>query len=224
MKAMILAAGRGERMRPLTDTTPKPLLRIRGRCLIEYHLEHLVAEGFTEIVINHAYLGEQIEQTLGDGQRYGAKISYSAEGETMLGTGGGIFHALPLLGNDPFLVVNGDVWCHFPFSRLINQPDKLAHLVLVENPAHHPQGDFCLINHQVHLEGTSRLTFSGIGVYHPSLFKDCASGWFPLAPLLIQAMQAGQVSGEYFTGCWIDVGTPERLWQVERLVYPAGCF
>jgi MurNAc alpha-1-phosphate uridylyltransferase len=226
MKAMILAAGRGERMRPLTDTTPKPLLRIRGRCLIEYHLERLVAEGFTDIVINHAYLGEQIEQTLGNGQRYGAKISYSSEGDTMLGTGGGIFHALPLLGDEPFLVVNGDIWCNFPFSCLVPPANTLAHLVLVNNPTHHSEGDFFLSDqsvYQIYQAGSTRLTFSGIGTYHPALFKDCKEGWFPLAPLLIKAIKTAQVSGEHFKGCWIDVGTPERLWQVERLLYPAGC-
>lgn len=220
---MILAAGRGERMRPLTDTTPKPLLRVKGHCLIEYQLARLVAEGFTDIIINHAYLGEQIEQTLGNGRRYGAKITYSAE-DDMLGTGGGIFQALPLLGNKPFLVVNGDIWCDFPFSRLVHHPaHKLAHLVLVNNPTHHPTGDFYLHNQRVYQTGTTRLTFSGIGTYHPALFKDCSTGWFPLAPLLIQAMQKGEVSGEYFKGDWIDVGTPERFKQLTNYL-EIGCY
>lgn len=223
MKAMILAAGRGERMRPLTDTIPKPLLRVRGRCLIEYHLERLVNAGFTEIVINHAYLGQLIENRLGDGSRYGAYIAYSVEGDTLLGTGGGIFRALPLLGDEPFLVVNGDVWCDFPFAHLRNSPTQLAHLVLVDNPPHHPQGDFCLTGDQVQPEGTQRLTFSGIGTYHPALFEGCVDGSAPLAPLLIKAMQKGQVTGEYFKGRWVDVGTPERLWQVERLMSAMEC-
>jgi len=210
---MILAAGRGERMRPLTDVTPKPLLRVGGRCLIEYHIERLVAAGFTEIIINHAHLGQQIEQTLGNGQRYGAHLNYSKEGDHALETGGGIVKALPLLGQQPFLVVNGDIWSDYPFSQL--QPIQgLAHLVLVDNPKHHPHGDFFLLKQKIYAEGSPRLTFSGIGLYHPDLFKACKPIRFPLAPLLIKAIEAGQVTGEYYQGIWMDVGTPERLQQL----------
>ena len=218
MRAMILAAGRGERMRPLTDKTPKPLLKVAGQCLIEYHIKHLVAAGFTEIVINHAYLGEQIERTLGDGQRYGAELHYSAEG-VALETGGGIFKALPLLGNTPFLVINGDVWCDYPFNNLRNiLTTELVHLILVNNPEHNPKGDFCLVNNRVNNESEPRLTYSGIGVYHPDFFKDCQAGRFQLAPLLINAMKTGLVSGEHYNGQWIDIGTPERLEYVENIL------
>ena len=212
---MILAAGRGERMRPLTDTTPKPLLKVGGQCLIEYIIKRLVAAGLTDIVINHAHLGEQIERTLGDGQAYRAHLHYSQESKA-LETGGGIFQALPLLGNAPFLVVNSDVWSDYPFAQLRRPLNGLAHLILVNNPEHHPKGDFSLINHQVYQEGAPRLTFSGIGVYHQDLFKDCTPGRFSLIPLLIKAMQAGQVSGEHYQGQWIDVGTPERLQKLEQ--------
>jgi MurNAc alpha-1-phosphate uridylyltransferase len=215
MRAMILAAGRGERMRPLTDTTPKPLLKVGGKCLIEYHIRHLVAAGLTDIVINHAHLGEQIEQTLGNGQRYGAQLRYSPE-KTALETGGGIFKALPLLGKAPFLVVNSDIWCNYPFAQLRRFATGLAHLILVSNPEHNPKGDFCLVNQRVVQEGASRKTFSGIGVYHPDLFKGCTPGRFSLVPLLIKAMQVGQVSGEIYQGQWIDVGTPERLQQLAQ--------
>lgn len=211
MKAMILAAGRGERMRPLTDTTPKPLLRVGENCLIEYHLQALARGGIREVVINLGHLGEQIADFLGDGGRYGLAIHYAREGERVLDTGGGIHHALPALGPEPFLVVNGDIFCDYPFERLPVQPAGLAHLVLVANPPHHRQGDFVLEGDQVRDEGMPRLTFSGIGVYRPALFADCVKGAFPLAPLLRRAMAAGQVSGEQYGGEWCDVGTPQRL-------------
>ncbi len=211
MKAMILAAGRGERMRPLTDTTPKPLLRVGGHCLIEYHLRALGNAGVREVVVNLGHLGEQIEALLGDGGRYGLAIRYSREGERVLDTGGGIRHALPWLGPEPFLVVNGDIFSDYPFERLPAQPAGLAHLVLVANPPHHPRGDFALVGGKVHSEGGSCLTFSGIGVYRPEFFADCVGGAFPLAPLLRRAMAAGQVSGERYAGVWCDVGTPQRL-------------
>lgn len=214
MKAMILAAGRGERMRPLTDSTPKPLLQAGGRTLIEYHLAALVGAGFTDIVINHAHLGGQIEAALGDGHRYGARISYSDEG-VALETGGGIFKALPLLGDAPFLVVNGDIWTDYPYARLTQPPAGLAHLILVDNPPHHPGGDFALNGDQVREQGENMLTFSGIGVYRPALFDGCEPGRFPLAPLLRRAMAAGEVSGEYYGGAWIDIGTPQRLQELE---------
>lgn len=217
MKAMILAAGRGERMRPLTDGTPKPLLKAGGKRLIEYHLENLAQAGFHDIVINHAHLGEQIEQVLGDGNRYGVHIVYSAE-ERALETGGGIFKALPLLGDAPFLVVNGDVWCDFPYARLAQRDVEQAHLVLVDNPPQHPQGDFVLERGKVHAKEGGRLTFSGIGVYHPGLFAGCEAGAFALAPLLRRAMAAGQVSGEHYRGRWFDIGTPERLHQLDLML------
>ncbi len=211
MRALILAAGRGERMRPLTEHTPKPLLTVGGRALIEYHLDALARAGITDIVINLAHLGAQIEAALGDGARYGVTIRYSHEGERGLETGGGIVHALPLLGDAPFLVLNGDIYCDYPFDRLPQAPAGLAHLVLVDNPPQHPQGDFAFVDGRVQADGVPRLTFSGIGVYRPALFRDCPQGAFPLAPLLRDAMRAGQVNGEHYRGEWQDIGTPERL-------------
>ncbi|MCW8274852.1 nucleotidyltransferase family protein [Pseudomonas sp. PCH199] len=219
MKAMILAAGKGERMRPLTLTTPKPLVRAGGVPLIEYHLRALAAAGFTEIVINHAWLGQQIEDYLGDGSRYGVSIQYSPEGEP-LETGGGIFRALPLLGDEAFVVVNGDIWTDYDFSVLHQPIVGLAHLVLVNNPVHHPAGDFQLIDGEVRdgQPGAATLTYSGIAVLHPQLFESCCAGAFKLAPLLRAAMANGQVSGERLNGLWVDVGTHERLAEVETLI------
>jgi len=219
MKAMILAAGKGERMRPLTLHTPKPLVRAGGVPLIEYHLRALQEAGFHEVVINHAWLGQQIEDYLGDGERFGLRITHSPEGEP-LETGGGIFRALPLLGDEPFMVVNGDIWTDYPFKRLRMPLAGLAHLVLIDNPAHHPEGDFSLIDGQVRdsLDAGTRLTYSGIAVLHPKLFADCQDGPFKLAPLLRAAMNQGQVTGEHFTGRWVDVGTHERLAEVEQLL------
>ena len=210
MKAIILAAGRGERMRPLTDRIPKPLLEVGGQRLIEYHIRNLVAAGVTELVVNHAHLGGQIETALGDGSVYGATIQYSPESEA-LETGGGIFNALPLLGDSPFIVVNGDIWTDYPVVRLLQRPHALTHLVLVNNPDHHPQGDFALDDGLVREAGSKKLTFSGISILTPSLFAQCNDGAFPLAPLLRQAMAQGQVTGEYYDGAWLDIGTPERL-------------
>jgi MurNAc alpha-1-phosphate uridylyltransferase len=218
MKAMILAAGRGERMRPLTDETPKPLLRIGGQTLIERHVNALAAAGIRELVINHAHLGEQLVQALGDGAACGVDIQWSAEPAGALETGGGIFNALPLLGDAPFVVVNADIWTDFPFSELPDEPDGLAHLVLVDNPAHHPVGDFVLSSDRVSQGGGARLTFSGIGVYRPELFSGCSAGAFPLAPLLRQAMDDGRVSGARYHGVWFDIGTPERLQEVNDVV------
>ncbi|HED40058.1 MAG TPA: nucleotidyltransferase family protein [Chromatiales bacterium] len=216
MKAMILAAGRGERMRPLTDTIPKPLLKVAGDYLIAHHLHALVAAGISEIVINHAWLGKQIEQALGDGRRYGAQIHYSAEGDVGLETAGGIKRALPLLGGAPFLVVNGDVWSDYQFATLPAEPAGAAHLVLVDNPLFHPAGDFALQDNRVQCDGEPKLTFSGIGLYRPELFDDLPDGRTPLAPLLRAAMDRGEVSGEHYRGGWMDVGTPERLEALER--------
>ena len=216
MKAMILAAGRGERMRPLTDHTPKPLLKVADKALIEYHIEGLVRAGFADIIINHAWLGEQFEQVLGDGARYGAHLMYSPEGATALETGGGIFKALPLLGAAPFVLVNGDVWSDYPFERLPRNMTTLAHLVLVSNPPQHPQGDFIFADGALREAGATKFTFSGIGMYRAELFTGCAPGAFPLAPLLRAAIAQGQASGELYEGGWYDIGTPERMEQLDR--------
>jgi len=205
-------------MRPLTDDTPKPLLRIGGQTLIEHHIHALAQAGFTELVINHAHLGEQIVAALGDGDAYGVEIRYSAETPPALETGGGIFNALPLLGDAPFLVLNADIWTDFPLSELPEQIEGLAHLVLVDNPEHHAQGDFSLSAGQVSQRGPAMLTFGGIGVYSPELFSGCTAGAFPLAPLLRQAMDENRVSGEHYQGSWFDIGTPERLEAVNRVV------
>lgn len=217
MKAMILAAGRGERMRPLTDNTPKPLLQVGGHTLIDYHLRALAQAGYESVVINHAHLGEQLEQALGDGSRYGLSIVYSPEG-TPLETGGGIFRALPLLGEEPFLVINGDIWTDYPLERLKTMSVQLAHLVLVDNPPQHPKGDFALQEGRVSETEGERLTFAGIGLYRPELLAGCKPGAFPLAPILRRAMAAEQVSGEHYQGRWFDIGTPERLTQLDELL------
>ncbi|RLU10121.1 mannose-1-phosphate guanylyltransferase [Pseudomonas prosekii] len=219
MKAMILAAGKGERMRPLTLTTPKPLVRAGGVPLIEYHLQALAAAGFTEVVINHAWLGQQIEDYLGDGSRFGLSIQYSPEGEP-LETGGGIFRALPLLGDEAFVVVNGDIWTDYDFRALRQPIAGLAHLVLADNPVHHPNGDFILVDGQVRDADADAqtLTYSGIAVLHPQLFEGCSAGAFKLAPLFRKAMAAGQVTGERLEGQWVDVGTYERLAEAEALI------
>lgn len=216
MKAMILAAGHGTRMRPLTDHTPKPLLSAGGKPLIVWHIEKLARAGFRDIIINIAWLGWQIPQALGDGTAWGVKLHYSDEQhEGALETAGGIVKALPLLGDAPFLVINGDVWCDYPCLPRALASDTLAHLVLVPNPLHHPNGDFALNGSQVLSEGTPRYTFSGIGYYHPALFSGLEYGKRPLAPLLRSAMQHGQVSGELFHGDWRDIGTPERLAELD---------
>lgn len=215
---MILAAGRGERMRPLTDHCPKPLLQVAGKPLIQYHIERLAAAGYDAIVINHARMGEQIEAVLGDGCDYGIPIRYSAEGDSALETGGGIRHALPLLAGERFLVVNADIYTDFPFGSAGLAESDLAHLVLVPNPAHNPDGDFPLVSGRIDMAAAHRYTFSGIGVYHRALFDDAPAGAFPLAPLLRRAALAGRVSGELYEGVWIDVGTPVRLEALDRLL------
>jgi MurNAc alpha-1-phosphate uridylyltransferase len=223
MTAMILAAGRGERMRPLTDHTPKPLLVVGGKPLIVWHIERLGAAGYTHIVINHAHLGQQIEAALGNGAAFGVSIAYSREASA-LETAGGIATALPLIDAEVFAVVNGDIYCEYDFSRLAGPTARLAaghdqaHLVLVDNPPQHPNGDFVLDAGRLHNPGSrlsahdSPLTFSGIGVYHRALFEHTVPGErAPLAPLLRRAIDAGRVSGEHFDGRWVDVGTPARL-------------
>lgn len=213
---MILAAGKGERMRPLTLTRPKPLIEVNGRPLIEHHLLALAAAGITELVINHAWLGDQLEAALGDGRRLGVALRFSAEGEP-LETGGGIFRALPLLGSAPFVLVNGDIRTDFDFGSLALPADCLAHLVLVDNPAHHPEGDFGLLEGRISLETAPRFTYSGIAVLHPQLFAGCAAGAFKLVDVLRPAIAAGRVSGERWPGRWVDVGTLERLAEAESL-------
>lgn len=218
MKAMILAAGRGERLRPLTDTLPKPLVPVAGKPLIEYHIERLAAAGFTDIVINCAWLAEVLMQQLGDGRRFGVTLRYSVETEA-LETGGGIKQALPMLGDAPFLVINGDIFIEqLPTLPQSLAATALAHLWLVPNPAHHPQGDFTLANGLVSEHGAPKLTFSGMGIYHPSLFANCDQQRFALGPVLRAAMAQGQVSGENFGGYWCDVGTVTRLADAEAFV------
>ncbi|HPE80026.1 MAG: nucleotidyltransferase family protein [Sedimenticolaceae bacterium] len=214
---MILAAGRGERMRPLTDHTPKPLLKVAGKPLIVWHIERLARAGICDLVINHAHLGQQIEDLLGDGAQWGVHIRYSREGEgRALDTGGGIFRALPLLGGAPFLVVNADVWCDLDPRQLNLGADDLVQLVMVDNPPQHPAGDFHLAGGRLSAAAEPRLTYSGIGVYRPELFDGCSAGAFPLAPLLRSAMTAGRAGGEHYRGRWTDVGTPQRLAELDR--------
>jgi N-acetyl-alpha-D-muramate 1-phosphate uridylyltransferase len=209
--AMILAAGRGERMRPLTDTVPKPLLRIRGKPLIERHVERLAQSGIERIVINLAWLGSMIRDFLGDGSRYGVRIHYSEESPHALETAGGIFRALPTLGPEPFLVVNGDVLTDYPFERLTLEAGRDAHLVLVPNPPQHPRGDFGLQQGLAVAAAAQQYTFSGIAAYSPKFFSGCTEGAFPLKPLLLRAIGARRCSAELYPGLWEDVGTPERL-------------
>jgi len=214
---MILAAGRGKRMRPLTDHKPKPLLPVDGKPLIVWHIERLAAAGIRDLVINHAHLGQQIEGALGDGSAWGVDIRYSAEGEgCALNTGGGIQRALPLLGERPFLVINADIWCNFDVRSLGLPAGALANLVMVDNPVHHPEGDFRLADGMLHEQGEPRLTFGGIGAYSPALFEACEPGAFPLAPLLREAMHDRKVLGVHHRGRWSDVGTPQRLAELER--------
>jgi MurNAc alpha-1-phosphate uridylyltransferase len=208
---MILAAGRGERMRPLTDTVPKPLLRVQGKPLIERHVERLAQAGIRRVVINLAWLGVLIREYLGDGSRYGVSIDYSEESPHALETAGGIFRALPHLLPGPFLVVNGDVLTDYPFEHVRLGDSNDAHLVLVRNPPQHPEGDFGLEAGWVVATSPARHTFSGIAAYRPEFFAGCADGVFPLKPLLLRAMAARRCGGELYAGRWEDVGTPERL-------------
>lgn len=223
MKAFILAAGRGERMRPLTDHTPKPLLLAGGKPLIVWHLERLQAAGFREVVINHAHLGEQIEASLGDGSRYGLAIRYSPEPPGALETAGGIAHALDLLGDEPFLVVNGDVWCDWDFRRAQALTRRAAHLVFVDNPPQHASGDFCLDGDRVRYASEAcgpTLTYAGTGVFSPSFFATVARGAvMKMRPLLDAAIAQGIVTGEHHAGRWVDVGTPERLAELDQQLH-----
>lgn len=219
---MILAAGRGERMRPLTDETPKPLLAAGGMPLIEHHVRRLAAAGIRELVINHSWLGHRIEEALGDGTELGVEIRYSPEPPGALETAGGILQALELLG-DPFLAVNADVWTDYPWERLLQGDGGDAHLVLVDNPAHHPAGDFWLQAGRVlaaPAPGAERLTFSGIGRYRRRLFSGLSPGRRALGPVLAEAARAGRVSAEHYRGRWVDVGTPQRLQALTRMLEP----
>lgn len=233
MKTMILAAGRGERMRPLTDHTPKPLLAVGGKPLIVWHLERLAAAGLRDVVINHAWLGERLEAALGDGRRWGVRITWSPEPAGGLETAGGIAQALPWLDSDPFLVINGDVWCDWNPMRAWElasamAPRDLAWLLLVDNPTHHPQGDFWRVGGRAcdpssPPEGGERLTFSGIGLYRPELLADVPRGSpARLAPLLRRAMGNGQILASGYQGAWIDVGTPARLAALDRALLRPG--
>jgi N-acetyl-alpha-D-muramate 1-phosphate uridylyltransferase len=209
---MLLAAGRGERLRPITDTLPKPLVEIAGKPLIVYHLEALVRAEIREVVINLSWLGEKIRGALGDGSRYGVRITYSEEGPVPLETGGGIHRALPLLGPDPFLVVNADVWTDMDFSRFPALDDGAdARLMLAPNPPHHPRGDFGLEGAFVVERDADRFTYTGIGVYRPELFEGCTPGKFPLLPLLKRAIAARRLWGDVYRGEWLDIGSPDRL-------------
>jgi len=214
MKAMILAAGRGERLRPYTDSTPKPLLKAGKFLLIEYIIQGLVKAGITEIIINIAHLAEQFPAVLGNGHQYGANITYSPEREGALETAGGIINALPLLGDEPFLLVNGDVWTDYDYQRLVNKSLSagcICHLVMINNPAHNPLGDFALTTGLIKLEGELKYTYSGIGVYHPYLFSGLAVQRLALKPVLLKAITDEQISGELYQGDWSDIGTIERL-------------
>jgi N-acetyl-alpha-D-muramate 1-phosphate uridylyltransferase len=219
MKAMILAAGRGERLRPLTDHTPKPLLTVHGKPLIVHHLERLGHAGITDIVINISWLGDKIKNHLGDGSNYGVQIRYSEELSGALDTGGGILNALRLLGSAPFLVVNADIYTDFPFEniRSILKPGDLAHLIVVGNPGVHPRGDFHLTaDGRLRVDGNPRVTYSGIGIHDPQFFEGCSPGIFPMLPLWQKAMRANKVSGKLYSGEWRDMGTIEMLEGIER--------
>lgn len=218
MYAMILAAGRGERMRPLTDKVPKPLLEVADKALIVYQIEALESAGVKNIVINTGHLGEQIQYELGTGTSFGVDILYSEEGDDILETAGGIINALPLLGDDPFIITNADIFTDFDYRTL---PESLsgpfnsdAHIVLVNNPSHHPEGDFAFDNGRVFKDGSKKLTYSGIGFFYPHFFRNINPGRYPLAPMLYESAQANRLSGQHFTGAWSDIGTPARLHEI----------
>lgn len=221
MRAMILAAGRGERMRPLTDHTPKPLLTIGGKPIIQYHVETLAAAGMRDIVVNLAWLGAQIRDALGDGSRFGVRIQYSDEGDAALETGGGIFNALPLLagasGKDPFVVVSGDVWTEYPLGTCADKlaAADVAHFVVVPNPDFHARGDFGLAEGRL-VDAGERYTYANVGVFRPQFFAGCRPGTFPLAPLMFDWIRQGRVSGELYRGAWHNIGTPEQLRRIDQ--------
>lgn len=217
MKALLLCAGRGERLRPLTDRRPKPLIEVGGRALVEHHLFALARAGVGEVIVNLAYKGRMIERTLGSGSRYGVTIRYSREGDVPLNSGGAVAHARSLLGRQPFLVVNSDIYTDYPLDTLVSQPVRAAHLVLVDNPEHNPEGDFALAGDEVSNRGAQTLTFAGIAVYHPDLAPPQSQPRFSIVPALRAAADRGDVSGEHYRGRWLDVGTPERLEQARQI-------
>lgn len=217
VRAMILAAGRGERMRELTAQTPKPLLRVGKQHLIEYAIHHLAQAGIREIVINISYQANQIKSALGNGERYGVAIAYSEEA-SRLETGGGILQALPLLGAEPFIVLSSDVITDYPLQQLPRQPNGLAHLVMVDNPAYHVKGDFGLTNGRLDLQATPTFTFGNISVFRPAFFADCEPGCFRLTQLLLPAIANGQLTGEHYRGVWYNIGTPEDLLEVNKYI------
>jgi MurNAc alpha-1-phosphate uridylyltransferase len=214
--ALIFAAGRGERMRPLSDATPKPLLAAAGKRLVEWHLDRLAAAGVRAVVINTSHLAEQFPAALGDGARWDVRIDYSYEGAEPLETGGGMLRALPLLGDRPFIAVNGDIWTDFDFATLPDAPAGLAHLIVVDNPPQHAAGDFVLREGLLHDEPAPRLTFAGIGVYRPELLAGAQPGRFSIVPRLRAAMREGRIGGTHWRGAWSDVGTPQRLDELDR--------
>jgi len=216
MRAMVLAAGRGERMRPLTDSIPKPMLTVAGKPLIGYHLEALARAGIRDVVVNLSWLGEKIRAGLADGAAFGVRIAYTEEGPVPLETGGGIFNALPLLGSEPFVVVNCDTWTDIDVRTLEVDGDALARLVLVPNPPHNPHGDFGIDGQNVVEREADRYTYSGIGLYRPEFFAGCQAGRYPLRPLLSRAIAADKLRGQVHRGVWIDIGTPDRLAAIER--------
>lgn len=222
MRAMILAAGRGERLRPLTDKTPKPLIDVGGKPLIEHHLENLANAGFQDVVVNTGHLGEQLPAALGNGERWGLRIHYSEEPPEALETGGGIFQALPLLGPAPFAVISGDIWSDFPLARLRNIKCDWAHLVMVPNPAHHPDGDLALEHGRLRSEGNMRFTFSGIAVYHPRFFANASGGRWRITQLLKETADNQLVTGEQHEGAWFDSGTPQRLEALRNALDDSG--
>lgn len=222
MKVLIFAAGKGERLQPLTKSIPKALVPVGGRPLIVHHLQRLAAAGLPQVVINCAYLRDVLRDEIGNGSRWGVRVRWSDEGDEALETGGGMLHALPLLGRDPFIGLNADIYTHYDFGRLKDQPQGLAHLVLVPNPPHNRRGDFALEDGQVLSVAAGRLTFSGIGAYRPELVEGYRPGVFPLAPVLRTAIAHRQVSGEYYEGGWFDVGTPERLTEVDEVATHDG--
>lgn len=214
MKAMILAAGRGKRMGELTTTQPKPLLKVGSDTLIEHQIKRLQQAGYNELVVNLGYLGEQIQNYLGDGQRYGVRIAYSTESQSGLETGGGVYQALPLLGDKPFLLTNADIFCDYPYQQLKRRQTDSVHLVLVDNPAFKSSGDFSIIEGK--LTADKDYTFSGISIVNPEIFKNCQAGFFPIAPLFHQSIAHQTATAEHYDGVWFDVGTPERLMQVNQ--------
>jgi N-acetyl-alpha-D-muramate 1-phosphate uridylyltransferase len=224
MRAMILAAGRGERMRPLTDSAPKPLLTVGGKALIEYHIEALAKAGVQDIVINLAWRGSMLREALGDGEHFAVRLHYSDEGSEALETGGGVFKALPLLGPDPFIVVSGDIWTDYPMQRLLEQPRgaDTAHFIMVPNPSFHPRGDFSLQDGRISEAPAPRYTYANIGVFTAEFFGECEPGRFPLVPIMRRWIRENRVSGELYEGEWRNIGTPAQLAELDSYIREKG--